>query len=503
MEQNEVLHGRIQPEMMDRTQPFEIAAEFTLPDYRSEISRLLWVRPTLLPPERFIGGGKADFSGGVLFEVLYTGPDGVLYGTELDGGYTFGVPLDGLGGAEDVQILAEPVVDAVISRVTGPRKLSVRWRAHARVRAYGEKPLSLSQKGVPTGEQPCLLCDTAQAGRLLGGGREELTLADGVDTEGDVRLIYARGSVLLPDVHAAKDEIICRGEMQITLLACRDEEENALPFMLTRRIPFEGRVPLTRAAPEHHACATGTVGRIECSVEDGKILLSPQLILNAQAQYEEPITLCRDVFLPRHSEEKHTCNEALWRDGGCCNRNFSIGTERALSELDFGEELEIIDLFSEAEICEKVQDGTRFSLSGKLQCHLLCRRGGELCVKDVTFPFRLLPDLGGEQMSVDCHVFSCRVSVRGSALRADAELQLAMRHTLPAPIELVCEVAFTPLPARERADMELYYPAPTQTLWEVAKRYGIPPERLCEVNELDAAPDMPCCDAGKSFLFIP
>ena len=46
MEQNEDLRGRIQPEMMDRTQPLEIAAEFTLPDYRSEISRLLWVRPT-------------------------------------------------------------------------------------------------------------------------------------------------------------------------------------------------------------------------------------------------------------------------------------------------------------------------------------------------------------------------------------------------------------------------------------------------------------------------
>ena len=71
MEQNEDLRGRIQPEMMDRTQPLEIAAEFTLPDYRSEISRLLWVRPTLLPPERFIGGGKAEFSAPVLFEVLF------------------------------------------------------------------------------------------------------------------------------------------------------------------------------------------------------------------------------------------------------------------------------------------------------------------------------------------------------------------------------------------------------------------------------------------------
>lgn len=501
MEQNEILHGHIQPEMMDRAQPFEIVAEFTLPDYRSEISRLLWVRPTLLPPERFIGGGKAEFSGAVLFEVLYTGPDGVLYGTELDGGYTFGVPLEGLGSSEDIQIFADPVVDAVISRVTGPRKLSVRCRAHTRVRAYVEKSMELEQKGAPEGAQPSLLCDTVQVGRVIGDGREELTLADAVDAQEDVRVICARGSVFLPDVHAAKDEVACRGEVQLTLLLCRDDEENALPFTLTRRVPFEAHIPLEGVCPEHHACATGTVGRIECSVEDGKILLAPQLILTAKAQYEEPITVCRDIFLPAHSEEKRMRTEPLWRDGGCCNRNFTISCERPLSELDFGEELEIIDLFSEADICEKAQDGTRFLLSGKLQCHLLCRRGDELCVKDVTFPFRLSPELGGEQMSVDCHVFSCRMSVRGGALRADAELQLAMRHTLPHATALVCEVGFTPISARERANIELYYPAPAQTLWDVAKHYGIPPAQLAEANGLaDCAPDAPC---AKSFLFIP
>ncbi len=504
MEQNEDLRGRIQPEMMDRTMPLEISAEFTLPDYRSEISRLLWVRPTLLPPERFIGGGKAEFSAPVLFEVLYTGPDGVLYGTELDGGYSLSVPLDGFGDAEDVQLLAEPVVDAVISRVTGPRKLSVRCRAHVRVRGYGEKTPGLEQKGVPQGATPCLLCDTVPVGRVLAGGREELSLADAVDVEGDVRVVCARGSVLLPDVHAAGDEVCCRGEVQLTLLLCRDDEEGALPFVLTRRIPFEGHVPLTGVCPEHHACATGTVGRVELALEDGKILLSPQLILTAQAQYEEPLTVCRDAFLPGHSEEKTTRIETLWRNGGCCNRNFSISAERPLAELDMGEDCEIIDVISEAEICDKVQDGARFVLSGKLQCHLLCRRGGELCEKDVTFPFRLLPEHGGEQMSVECHVFDCRVRLHGSALRADAELQLAMRHTLPLASELVSAVTFTPAPARERADMELYYPAPDQTLWDVAKRYGIAPDTLAEVNALaDDAPDSPLSLGGRSFLLIP
>ena len=503
MEQNEILHGRIQPEMMDRTVPLEISAEFTLPDYRSEISRLLWVRPTLLPPERFLGGGKAELSGGALFEVLYTGPDGVLYGTELDGGYTFTVPLEGLADAREVQLLGEPVVDAVISRVTGPRKLSVRCRAHACVRGYGEKPLELEQKGAPEGSSPSLLCDTVQIGRVLGGAREELSLADALETEGDVRVICARGSVLLPEVRTAEDEILCRGEVQVTLLLCRDDEEGA-PFTQTRRIPFEGRLMLEGVRPEHHACVTGTVGRIECTVEQGRITLSPTLVLCAQAQYEEPLTLCRDIFLPGHTAEKLTRTEHLWRDGGCCNRHFSISCELPLSELGFGEDLEILDVISEAEICEKGQDGARFLLSGKLQCHMLCRHGDELCVKDASFPFRLFPELDGGSASVDCRVFSCRMSMRGDTLRADAELQLAMRNTHPFPAEIVSAVNYTAAPARARADMELYYPAPTQTLWDVAKHYGIPPESLCESNGLaDSDLPTPCASLGKAFLFIP
>ena len=501
MERKEDLHGRMQVQLADRTVPLEIAAEFTLPDYRSEISRLLWVRPTLMPPERFIGGGKAEFSGQVFFEALYTGPDGLLYGAELDTGYSFSVPLD--SEIEDPQLFAIPIADAVISRVSGPRKLSVRCRAHTQVRGYGEKALSLTLKDAPKDATPAQLCDTVQVGRVIGGGREEITLTDMLELEEDVRVICARGNVFLPDVHAAEDEVLCRGEVQLTLLLCREEEDSA-PFTLSRCIPFEERVALEGAQSAHHACATGTVGRIDYSIENGSLCLSPALTLVAQVQYEEPLTLCRDVFLPACREEKLTRTEHLWQNGGCCNRHFTISCERPLAEFGIGEECEIIDLISEAEICEKTSDGTKHVLSGKLHCHLLCRRGGELCTTDAIFPFRLTPELGGEQLAVDAHVCDCRVSIRGTTLRADAELQLTLCLPIPFVTTFVNEVSFQAAPARERADVELYYPAPGQTLWDVAKHYGIPPEALAELNALPCdAPDDAHSLAGKSFLLIP
>ena len=153
---------------------------------------------------------------------------------------------------------------------------------------------------------------------------------------------------------------------------------------------------------------------------------------------------------------------------------------------------------------EKVADGTKFSLSGKLQCHLLCRRAGELCTQDAALPFRVFLENGSEGMSIDCRVVSCRTSVGGGKLRADAELQFAV-HDLPhAQAQVVEEATFTPRAEVSRPAIELYYPTPSETLWDVAKRYAIAPQVIADANALDAdAPDAADSLGGKRFLIIP
>jgi hypothetical protein len=89
-------------------------------------------------------------------------------------------------------------------------------------------------------------------------------------------------------------------------------------------------------------------------------------------------------------------------------------------------------------------------------------------------------------------------------LRADAELQLCIRDSSPLPLHALCEISFTPRPPVPRAAIELYYPTPEQTLWDVAKQYGISPDALCEANGLTCdAPGAADSLSGKRFLLIP
>lgn len=501
MERYQDANGLFQLLTMDRTLPTELVSEFSLPDYRSEISRLLSVRPTLTPPEIFVGGGKAELSGTACYEVLYVGPDGSLFGTEEHEGYHFTLPLDALPEAGAV-LTANCSADAVVARVTGPRKLQIRTRIHTRLMGYGEKALTVESEGEERrAGEICRLCDTVKAGRLFPQVRESITLTDSTDTPEDTRIISARGSVLASEVSAGDECIHVRGELLSTLLLCR--ESDGVPYTQTRRIPFSHDLLCPDATPDHRARAVGTVCEMNVTVEENALHLSPTLLLCGEVQCEEELVVCRDLFLPSATAECRFTNEPLFRAGHCANRHFSVSGERSLAELGL-ENAAIIDAFADAETCEKTADGARITLSGNLSCHLLCRMGDEYVQKDAVYPFRVSFEDDALDVCATLTVPVCRPVLSGETLRVDAELALSSRGQTPTPTEVLSAATFSPAPEKEHYGMELYYPASGETLWDVAKHYGISPEALSAANGMD--PDTPAAPdslAGRKFVLIP
>ncbi len=501
MEQYQDKNGRLQQSVLDRTGQNEITAEFVLPDYHSEISRLLWVRPTLTRPECFARGGRAELTGRVCYEVLYTGPDGALYGTTLADGYHFSLPLEGC--EESACLLADCHTDAIVARVMGPRKLAFRTRVGTRVQGYADKTLTLKMNGTSGQDAaPCRLCDTVEGGRVIGAERTALTLTDSMDCAEDVRIVSARGQVFLPEVNTGNDCVHCRGEAIVTVLLVNENEP--IPYTVTRRIPFSGELLAEGVTPECEARAEGIVSELHTAIEGGKLIIEPTVSLSAEAQTKEICVVLRDVFLPKYTAQCRFATQAAWQAGSCRNRHLSISGERPLSDTGLvGGTL--VDVTAEAEIHEKVADGARITLSGELKCHLLTCTDGEYGVTDVAFPFRTVLEDGSADCALSHSVPLCRATLTGDALRVDAELQLAVRGMTPTPTDALCEATFTPTETDEQENaMELYYPATGETLWSVAKRYGRTPEAIAAANGIDTdAPGTPDSLAGHRFVLIP
>lgn len=508
MDRKEEQNGRVQLARTEKMQPVEMTAEITLPDYRSEISRLLWVRPTVLPPTRFIGGGKADFSGPVRYDILYVGPDGRLYSAEAEEGYAFSVPVEQAAGSlQGQELMAELSPDAVISRVTGPRKLSVRCRMRAQLREYVDKDLTPRVKGVDHEARTERLCEAVECKRMLSVPAVQLELNDAVELEhgtGEWRLIAADGALFMPDVTATADGMRCRGEVVLSLLLCCDEAEDAAPWVITRRVPFEKELPAEGLMPDCSVRAMGRVAEVRATVDEGRVLSDITVTVWGEGQAAENAILCRDMFAPGYSCECQLDEEKLQTAGVCGNRHFSASGEKPLTELGLGQDMQPILCMADGEITERRAEGEKTLLLGEMHCHVLYRRDAEYAVSDFSVPFRTAVDGVWDAVSVGVTVPTCRVSVVHDALRADGEVLLSVSGIAHTPVRVLTRANFSAAEPQPRADLELCYPGTGETLWEVSRRYGISPEALADANGLSAdTPGEADSLAGVKYLLVP
>ena len=488
-------------EALYKTMPVEMSSEISLPDYRSEISRLLWVRPTVMPAVRFLRGGVMDFSGRICYQVLYAGPDGRLYAFEHEDGYAFSLPVD---GQEITETTVEVTPDVVIGRVAAPRKMTVRCRAHARVRAYKEKNLCLS---LPAREEAdvCLLSGVAECGRILCGTGEPFELPDefAVDAAGGLRVIAARGEVFMPDAVAGNGYVHCRGEAVVTLLCAEERDGEERVFSTVRRLPFEEDMPLEGVTGEYTASGYATVGEIRVDVEDCRVLLSLDITPTVQATCKQPIYYVRDALLPGHVTVGRRTEEQLWVPTVCGNRNFSLTLNGKARELGMPMGAQIVDAFADASIREAQQDARGTSLSGELCSHVLYRMGEEYGAFDAVMPFRVVVDGEMSVRDVCCRVPLLRVRAENDTLYADAEMALVVSAAREESCSALGEAKFEPQKEEKHGDIELYYPTKGETLWQVGKRYARSPEELARINGLSAdALDDAGVLAGVPYLLL-
>lgn len=504
MKQYESTHSTVQVEGAARALPFDLTAEFSLPDYQSEISRLLWVRPTLLPPECFIGGGKAEFSGQMYFNVLYCGPDGALYSTVLNEGYSFSLPTEG----EIAELVARVTPDSMTARVTGPRKLSLRCRLHARVGTLQEKDVGTRMRGEgERAEAICRLSQAMEARRLFTGGRKSVTLTDIIEDlplEETTRIIGCRTEVFLPDVTAGKEVVRCRGEALLTLLLCREgEDTSALTF--THKIPFEADVPLEGASPNCRALAEGFAGEVSLSREEGELSATLDITVFAEAEGCEPVVVCRDLFLPGSRAEYHFSEEVFSLGVACMNQHLTLSQKASFAELGIPAGAEIIDATADVQIREEKKEGEKTALLGQLICHILYRFEKEYAVATATLPLRAVIDAPLEESVISPRICECRAESTREGVQIVSELQLALRSACRIPTKALTEVIFSPEEETpHRADVEICYPAREETLWDVAKRYAVSPTALAAANGIQAeSPAAKDSLLGTKCLFIP
>lgn len=500
--------------LLDSTLTQDMTKELSLPDYQPEIKRLLRITATVQPPTRYIGGGNIEFSGNVDFVILYSGDDGMLYSFPTSADYVLRTAADhdhALSYLPDDHMTCYAVIDSdmVNGRVAGPRKLTVRCRVRANVRAYG----SCTPEEVWNGE----LCGTPQrlqqelsTARVLTGTSSPLTLRDEIIPDvahpgEELRIISAYASVLPQEVTTTTDRVNCRGQLSLKLLLQQEIEPQSegsappLPYVLQRNIPFSAEIPVTGLISDSEAIVQGSCTELSLVLEDGKILCEAELLLQAQTQHRELLQYTADLCCIGQHSRVTTTPLRSFQPIRCLHTGLSVHETLAAKDHALPPSCQPIDLCA-AVIPDSVSaaaEGTRYLINGTVRYSLLYEADGEYALRELDLPFRCYADLNPtarqEMREPDAEYLlqitdaKARYDERDGKLHIDAEICLALRVWDCATFSPVSEVTVEQACAYPVGSRTIYYPMPDETLWTVAKRYCSSVEHLCDINHLTAS----------------
>ena len=102
----------------------EVSAEYNLPDYLPDVSRILRTDARVCRAGKYINGSSLEYDGTVTFSVIYSTADGIIKTAEFSSDYGGSMPIGDFSG--DCSVDADTELDSVNVRLQSPRRLTAK-----------------------------------------------------------------------------------------------------------------------------------------------------------------------------------------------------------------------------------------------------------------------------------------------------------------------------------------------------------------------------------------
>ena len=284
----------------------ESGAEFVLPDYNGEVRKILYSEAMLRPVSKFIGDEEIEFSGGVVYKIIYSDAEGKITGTEFTSDYDYSVKH---GGESTEAAELDMRVSNFAIRLLGPRRFS------AKASLYGKVCLTERIKldsGIPEESPPEEVekknkTVSVRCKRYIDREEKEINESlgylEGV-TEDEVRIIYTHSKAAV-ESYTTEGSLISMKAM--VDLKCVIEKEGGAAYAMEKSLPLELELTL-----ETDACAREIIPRIEISTErfaitpdeiGSDIVASVVIEYGAVVDKNVSVELVEDAFLTTSATE--------------------------------------------------------------------------------------------------------------------------------------------------------------------------------------------------------
>ena len=477
----------------------ESSAEYVLPDYNGDIRRILFSEASVRPAGKFASESDVEFTGVVVYNVVYSDPKGELCSASFSSDYEYKVKTD-----EYVDAVSDVRVANLSVRATGPKKLSARASIAARAAVVETGAIATSGSALEGDCSPELLTKsidvraTAISETVEREYAENIATLDGAISD-EVRVVYSGAEVNIEESELRDGALYIEGELELFAVIKNGDDA---PFVAERSVDINAEIPFEGAECTMSFIPRATLVSLKDSINSTEtgtdVVLSAIVEYSAVGECNRSAEVLSDAYLKEFESE-------------CTYEDFRyselVGAERVCeslevkvprSELECEPLREILFITAEPKICECVPDGNGMRVRGELR---IC--GVAYGIDDngnaVFSPIKFNSDFV-KNVNLNCQICdNMRVEptimvrkVRGSFdaenVYASTELDVyasvicdkSERHLSH------CEVKGDAAIKRDGSTVRVYYPQHGETLFSVAKRFHVSAAALAMDNSISA-----------------
>lgn len=489
----------------------EVGGDFTLPDYLPEIRRILRAEATCVPGGEYFKDGRGEYAGAVAFTLIYQDGEGVVTAVPLDGDYGFALEDAGAGRP----LSREDRVVAVSCRPKAPRRVTLKARVLCRVSLVEEAALPAVSELLPEGvreEGVEALMGRGYTRTLTSGDSGELTLDLTLSAEGEepLRVLWCRGRILGQQGTVGEGAARLSGEVEVTAFVT----SGGLPFPLVGRASFSEEIPLSRARVGDSLLWDGVIHALEVTPREWEggteLFVEVAYSLWCTVGGNRPISYVQDLFgtlCPLRAERTervlYASPEILTGE-----ETFRLSRKAEGEERECGAVLDTTARLSSVQLTSG-RGGVTVSGEWEVEAILSSHEEGRLFPARGCVPFSLeLPCGEGRGLSADRVLVSAGdvfMTVDGETVAFSVETKcraaISRRETVQTVSRVLVGDGF-----EDDGSVAVYYPEEGDTLWRVAKEYGVSPaavEQLAGIRAGEGMADHPKSLDGVSFVCIP
>ena len=476
----------------------EVTSELILPDYLPDVSRLLGTEASLGAQNSYVSGDVIEYDGKLDITVVYATSDGRIKSVPLSSEFDGTLPLPELSG--DIAAEINVSVESVNCRLQNPRRLSVRTKLSIGADVY--VPESVAPR-ITGGESERGAGDIMTKKTPVGtvffiyAADENVPISEDLELDAQDPAIAEIISVsLCPyiyDARATDGSLSYRGDVlaQVLYLASSGDEGGAKYFSVLRKIPISGEVmaPVSEGA---FAAGYATVSSVEYRPQANA--LGENRVIEVDFTYTAHLCAASNATSDAVSDMYSTeCRTDTKTKSAKCRRvmrasafNFTSDGSMPLDEKGYSE---VVSSRAVASVDEVTVSGSKAVFSGKADVYTVLTDGNSFVGKTVNVPFRAETEIGkcaGElECSVHPSVIGTSARVDGGEIKCDVEVGIsyvAQDVTDASVVDECVLMTDSPIKRAGTSSIVICYPGESETLWDIAKRYGSTEKALRDAN---------------------